>query len=274
VAGNALLREMEPPRHDNWNPDHPEKNAHKKTASEFTSFIRDCIQKLAPSNKEKVLAIPELANYLPDDEDSADESFDGEDVSKKESFQRQPEAKKINGRKTEISRRPFQPDKSRPGDGDMDIDMEGIVEGPEGTDAGGDGGGGGEGGEGSGGGEQQDGKAGANSGHHGKNAKPAIPIRGRVFVSDLATGTYQVIAQPLKPVKGDVLLTLKAIADDATGSAVRIAAASDVDGLAIPIPKLGVIGPVQFKGKTSLILSITLVEPRKLAMEVEAHEAE
>ena len=33
--GNEILRDMEPPRHDAWDQNHPEKNAHRKDALEF-----------------------------------------------------------------------------------------------------------------------------------------------------------------------------------------------------------------------------------------------
>ena len=265
-AGNRLLRDMEPPRHDDWDPNHPEKNANRKTFSEFTSFIRDCIQKLAPADNDKVLAIPDLSQYLPDDDESPEESFDGEDLSNLESFQRQPEVRKITGRKIDNSRRQTQPDDGRPADGELDTDQPGGAE--TGENGAGDGtNGGGQG--------AKPGTVEPKKGlHDGKNGKPAIPIRGRVYAKNLATGVYTVIAEPLKPVKGEVLLSLKAIGDDATGSIVRIALAHGDDGGELQTPRPGVVGPVRFSGKKRLLVLVTLVEPRKLAMEVEAHEAE
>ena len=58
-----ILREMEPPRHDTWDPNHPEKNAHRKTALEFMAYIRDCISQLAPASNDTVLNIPELSQW-------------------------------------------------------------------------------------------------------------------------------------------------------------------------------------------------------------------
>jgi hypothetical protein len=275
-TGNALLRDMEPPRHDDWDADHPEKGSHRKTESEFTSYIRDCVRQLAPADNEKVLAIPDLSQYLPDDDDTPDVSFEGEfqqELSKRESFNRIPEMKKINGRKLDRTRKPMQPDDGRPGDGDLETEQAAGGAGSGGGDGSGtndtDGGSGG----GAGGSEQ--GGAGSRSGSHdGRNANPAIPIRGRVFAKDLAKGVYTVIAEPLKSVKGDVLLILKAIGDDATGSVVRFSAARGAGGKSLDSPRPGVLGPVRFSGKDRLLVDVTLVEPRKLAMEVEAHEAE
>lgn len=272
-AGNRLLRDMEPPRHDEWDPNHPEKNAHRRTYSEFATYIRDCVQKLAPANNDKVLVIPDLSQYLPDDDESPDESFDGEDLSKRESFQRQPEAKAIKGRKMDRSRTPTQPDNRRPGDGDLETEQAGGGSGSGG--GGGNGSGGAGGGSGAGGGGSEEGSAGPKGGlQDGKNSKPAIPLRGRVFAKNLPKGIYTVIATPLKPVKGEVMLSLKAICDDATGSIVRLVSACGEDGKALQISRPGVIGPVAFNGKQRTVVEVTLVEPRKLAMEVEAHEAE
>ena len=152
--GNEILREMEPPRHDFWDQHHPEKNAHRKTALEFTAYIRDCISQLAPADNEKVLNVPELSQYLPDDDDSPDEGFEGEsekELSKKESFQRQPEVKTISARKLDRSRKQMQPDESKAGDGDLDTELagagfgsgggagSGLNDGEDGTGAGGGG---------------------------------------------------------------------------------------------------------------------------------------
>jgi hypothetical protein len=234
------------------------------------------VQQLAPVDNEKVLAIPDLSQYLPDDEDTPDEAFEGESehqLSKRESFNRVPEIKKINGRKLDRARRPMQPDDARPGDGDLETEIAG-----EGFGSGGGPGRGAndaDGGRGAGGGGSEQGSAGPKSGtNEGRNAKPAIPIRGRVFAKDLAKGVYTVIAEPVKSVKGDVLLTLKAIGDDATGSVVRLSAARGASGKAIGTPRPGVLGPVKFSGKDRLLVDVTLVEPRKLAMEVEAHEVD
>jgi hypothetical protein len=275
-TGNAVLKDMEPPRHDVWDANHPEKGANRRAESEFTSYIRDCIQQLAPADNEKVLSIPDLSQYLPDDEDTPDESFEGgseQELSKRESFNRIPEINKINGRKLDRARKPMQPDDGRPGDGDLETEQSGGDSGSGGS--GGRGANDTDGGSGEGGGGAEQGSAGLRNGsHEGRNAKPAIPIRGRVFAKDLSKGVYTVIVEPLKSVKGDVLLTLKAIGDDATGSAVGLSAARVAGGQRLETPRPGVLGPVRFSAKNRLLVDVTLVEPRKLAMEVEAHEAD
>src|SRR5262249_10328603 len=43
--GNKILREMEPPGHDKWDPDLPSKGEHKATQTELLAFIRDCVKR-------------------------------------------------------------------------------------------------------------------------------------------------------------------------------------------------------------------------------------
>jgi hypothetical protein len=61
---NRVLRDMEPPRHDIWDPDHPERNANKKVEIEYMGFIRECIRKLVPVDDSKVISIPDLNRFF------------------------------------------------------------------------------------------------------------------------------------------------------------------------------------------------------------------
>lgn len=267
--GNRILREMEPPRHDVWDPNHPEKNAHRKTADEFAGFIRDCIKELAPADSEKVLSIPELSQFLPDDEDSPEEGFEGEPdekLGKKEGFERKPEERKIDGRKMGPNR-PMQPDSVQPGEGDFDTEETG----PDGGGGGGGGGGDDEGGNGGGDGgygesNEKKGKGG------GTGAKPSIPIRFRTFPLDLSSGRYLVTVKPEKrPGKG-AILRLSAVGDDST-AALDITVANLANGAKLEMQGRGVVGPVFFPAKEPLRIEVTLREPLRLALEVVAHEA-
>ncbi|MBN8625469.1 MAG: hypothetical protein J0M17_08275 [Planctomycetes bacterium] len=70
AKGNERLRKMEPPKHDKWDPDLPQKGVNKSTEHEFVGYIRDCIRELADKDDSKVIAIPELSHFLPDDGDT------------------------------------------------------------------------------------------------------------------------------------------------------------------------------------------------------------
>lgn len=89
-TGNRLLREMEPPRHDMWDADHPEKGLNKHIESEYAHFIRECIKELAPTDDSKVLSLPGLNRFLPDDDETPEEAFDAPPESKGESHDRSP----------------------------------------------------------------------------------------------------------------------------------------------------------------------------------------
>jgi len=118
--GNKLLREMEPPRHDVWDPDHPEKGANRKTESEYVNFIRDCIRRLTPADESKVISIPGLNRFLPDDDETPEESFDGamKEDFRQETPERRPLPEKIPGRKMDNKEKPTRP----PGDAPASID--------------------------------------------------------------------------------------------------------------------------------------------------------
>lgn len=268
--GNAILRDMEPPRHDEWNPDHPEKGANRLAYREFVEYIREQLAKLAPQNTEKTLTIPELSQFLPDDEDSPEQGFDGnpdEKPGKSEGFTRKPEEKKIDGRPMRQSRK-AQPDSTKPDAGEADIE--------QGGDGDGDGGGGQEhntGGGGDGGGGQGDGKSKQGKGRSGgAGSKPVVPVRFRAFPSDPSGSSYRVTVSPEKPTKSKVLLSVAAVGDDTSSSLDLTSAAAGV-GQPLPVNADGSIGPIQFPAKGSLTLNLMLKKPRRFALEVVAHEA-
>ena len=64
--GNELLRRMEPPRHDKWDVDLPAKGASQAVKKEYHTWLRETLVGLTPKIDTKVLAVDELADYLPD----------------------------------------------------------------------------------------------------------------------------------------------------------------------------------------------------------------
>lgn len=66
--GNKLLRKLEPPAHDKWDPNR-EKKLGKKIVSEFQDFIRTSLRSLAQQNNTDPEEIPELSYFLPEDEE-------------------------------------------------------------------------------------------------------------------------------------------------------------------------------------------------------------
>jgi hypothetical protein len=75
--GNEILRKMEPPCHDEWDPDLPTKGTNKHIENEFTRFLRKAIQNLIPNEPAKEIELPGLSKYLPEDGDAPEENFGG-----------------------------------------------------------------------------------------------------------------------------------------------------------------------------------------------------
>ena len=75
--GNAYLRQLEPPRHNEWNAsradDVPEA---KRVLQNVRDWINQCLRELNPDEDARESDVPELNRYLPDEEDEplADDS--------------------------------------------------------------------------------------------------------------------------------------------------------------------------------------------------------
>lgn len=269
--GNKLLREMEPPRHDVWDPDHPEKGVNRKIESEYVNFIRDCIRKLTPADESKVISIPGLNRFLPDDDESPEESFDGEvnEGFEQETSERSPLPEKIPGRKMDSKSKPMQPDHLKPNEADGETeggDGDGTGGGPgkRGENAGGAGG--------AGGGKGTGNAGGAGGSNGGANSKPSIPIRFRTYTQDSATGVYTVTVVPDQQPSGEAMLAISTVGDDQKAPA-EIESARLASGQDIPVAEAGILGPVKLTAGTPLKLEVVLSEPLRVAMEVSAHEA-
>jgi hypothetical protein len=269
--GNRVLREMEPPRHDKWDPDHPERNANKKVEAEYMGFIRECIRKLVPVDDSKVISIPDLNRFLPDDDETSEESFDaGDSQSKTETPDRSPLPEVIRGRKIDPRQQRMQPDKSTAEDQKEETETgegEGTGGGPGTKENESDGGSGG------GGGGVGDGNAGkGEGGKGGAYSKPALPVRYRTFAKDIERGAYSVLVSLEVSGRKEVNLAVFTVGDDLKTPA-EIMSAKAEDGADIPVAGQGMIGPIVLSGETVQRIELTLVEPVRVAMEVSAHEA-
>lgn len=75
--GNEELRKMEPPAHDDWDPNRNDING-KKIYEEITYFIRSRLDALKENQNYEPLDIPELYKYLPYDEDNDNNSYEAQ----------------------------------------------------------------------------------------------------------------------------------------------------------------------------------------------------
>jgi hypothetical protein len=269
--GNKVLGGMEPPRHDKWDPDHPEKGENKAVETEYMDFIRDRIRQLAPIDDSKVISIPDLNRFLPDDDETVEEPFDeSESPSNNESPERSPLPERIAGQKIDPRHQDMQPGRAQP---------EGDEDETEATEGEGSGGGPGqgtnetEGGTGAGGGGKGEGSAHTDTGGKGGvRSKPAVPVRYRTFVASADSGVYNLLVARAGEGDQPVYLLLSTIGDDQKAPA-DVEVARFVDGTPIPIVGPGMFGPVSLAVEASLRIEVTLSDPIRVAMEVTAHEA-
>jgi hypothetical protein len=77
--GNAYLRRLEPPRHDEWNPNRAEEPREaNRVLQNIRNWINECLRELNPDEDVKEYDVPELNRYLPDDEDENPIGFSDE----------------------------------------------------------------------------------------------------------------------------------------------------------------------------------------------------
>jgi len=275
--GNKVLREMEPPKHDAWDPDHPEKGANRAVENEYFGFLRECVAKLAPPDESKVMNIPGMSRFLPDDDETPEEEFgsgsdDSSDEAKGESIEPNILPTKILPSKIDHKTRSMQPDEQKPDDGDEETESgegEGTADGPrKGGKSTEDGGG-----HGGGGGGAGPGKAGAASGTKGGvSSKPAIPIQFRAYCQNPALGIYTLVIKSVKKATKEANLVIWTVGDDQKMVAdLKTAKISDGADLAI---KGGVVGPIELLMDSGMKIEVVLRQPMRVAMEVSAYEAQ
>lgn len=169
-SGNELLRRMENPQHDKFEPDRlPEEERDKghRALNRITSWIRDEIRKQAgPQDSAKTTVLSELAALLPDlqpDEPFDDAGHDGSEGSRERGF----------GDRVTLKLKPIR--RSAPVlSPDEEDDSDGY-----GGDVGGSGGGGtGGGGEGGTGGPDEGEGVGGSGGQGGGAVRKILPISG------------------------------------------------------------------------------------------------
>jgi hypothetical protein len=232
-TGNRLLREMEPPRHDVWDADHPEKGQNKHIESEYNHFIRDCVKELAPVDNAKVLSLPGLNRFLPDDDETPEEAFDDQPKTKGESPDRSPLPEKIKGKKMEFRQPVLSADSGRTT-------------------------------------KKPGGRAGSGGPGTGDRGKPPIPIQFRTFAGADA-GTYIVSVRPEQRTSKKVQIAVWVVGDDQR-SIAEVKSARLSDGSNLPISSTGLLGPLHLSNKARLHFEVRLREPIRVAMEVSAHE--
>jgi hypothetical protein len=270
-TGNEKLREMEPPRHDIWDPDYPDKGENRKIENEYVVFIRGCIKELTPIEDSDTVSVPGLNKYLPDDEDSLETSFDSSDAPvSNETFDRNTLPEKIVGQPIDHKKLKMQPNNSHStiygdsytdkGEGENFVIREG--ENSNQNDGGDQ--------TGSGNGNPDDTNTTRGS-SGGMNSKPSIPIRYRSFLINAKSGVYRISVKSESENSNNVDLMIWFVGDDQKTQA-EILKARMASGEEISVKNNCIVGPINISLE-GIVLEVFLKSPRRVAMEVIAHEA-
>lgn len=243
--GNKLLRRLEPPRHDVWDPKRTEDNSGKAALDEIKVWIREEVKKLNPVFSGSSFNESELAKYIPDGEPEDPNDLPHEDTGSSE--------------EKDIAPKPMPEElPAKP------LEVKPVVLSLSGR-------GGGHGGPGPGRGKGGGGKAGATGklggedGPAGTATDAALPtLQVRSFRSG-ADGRYEVVVRSDKDFQGEI--GVQAVGEDGMREHVVLKSAGFVNS---PGKKLTVkgdwIGGVKLVAGTPLRLVVDLddIEQRSL----------
>ena len=261
--GNERLREMEPPRHDVWDPNHPEKGQNRKIETEYVGFIRDSLRALADNDDAQQIEISELSRFLPDDEDTPDETFGSgtkandtleEDRPTTEGYEPSTStlspAKSLETRKRETPGTQGRIDSPTPTPDPLKPKKSHIKEPAPAT------------------------KRNTKDPVGEISSRPIVPIAGRTFFLGTPDNEYRASIRPVSQEDGEkeVYLTVQAIGDDQR-AAIPIESATLPDGATVPIVTMGVIGPIQLDHSKPVVLTFATSIPLRLSLEIIANEA-
>ena len=245
--GNKLLRKLEPPKHDIWDPKRIEDGTGKKALDEIKLWIREEVKKLNPLFAGSSFNESELAKYIPDltPDDPSDLPEDGAGNSEEESLEPKSADKRQHVKPVQAK-----PVEVRPGDGS---DGGG---GPERDDTGG------------GGGEAGDwidgrGETGPSAGGAVNDSNPPV-LQVRSFRTG-EDGTYELVLRSDKDYTGPVCV--QAVGEDGQRERVSLLSAQgpeaasksfDVRGDAIQEVNLAAGLPFRIKVKLEAIDRLSL----------------
>jgi hypothetical protein len=75
-TGNELLRQLEPPTHDKWDPERSKTDG-LHIMQELIEWVKSCLREMKIQRSEQVSEIPGIAKYLPLDEELSDKEQQG-----------------------------------------------------------------------------------------------------------------------------------------------------------------------------------------------------
>lgn len=244
-VGNAILRDMEPPRHNRWSPDLPEKGENRNIEREFITFIRGEVRALSDDDEQETSDVPQLGRFLPDQLDehgNREEAEDGETADTNDD---------VEIPTSPIGTRPPRATSMELGDIGPDGGGGGTHDDDDDNDDDSDGGGQGQG--------------------DGPHAATDVAMETRAIALDRHGTTYSLFLRANDAQQHRVKLSVRVVGEESS-EPVALESAKQ-KGRKLKIGDDGSIARVAIKKNETATLEIALVEPRRVSLEVIAHEA-
>lgn len=237
--GNRLLRNLEPPKHDTWDPNRSEDGIGKRALDEIKLWIREEVKKLNPLHSGSSFNEAELAKYLPDNPSDTEEDGSGDESTTPDRETLESRPAKEPPRVTAVSAPPQARNAEEPGD-------EG---GPQGEGSGTNE----PGGSGSG--------QGGSEGTHNSNA---MPLKIRAYQRGRSSD-YEVVVRPDADVLGKI--EFLACGEDGRHEPIAVLSARTDGEPGSDIPATGsCIGPISLRAGTPQKISLKLTTATKRSL--------
>lgn len=259
---DALLRELEPPSHDQWKEDRGDDPAvSRKVLNKLYGWVNDKVRELVPTDGQTEVDAEGISQYLPDD---IEDDPKGTPLIM-ETIHEEPAAfLDMRIRNTPMTSAPiFEPAAHT----DSDEEEEGEGGGPDGPINETDGGGGGGGGGGNGGGTEATKKKGQSETHD--NHKRVEIGKVRIYCSDPAAGKYRLLFEPQS---GEATKLRVFIIGEVGSEAAPIKTFSVNGGPETDSPaEKGLVGPVKLEQGKRAALDVVLKDGLRCALGVVAY---
>jgi hypothetical protein len=256
--GNNRLRDMEPPAHNAWDPDRPEKGVNRPVERELQDYIRSCVQELSPPLETETIVIPDLYRYLPDDGDAEDTAPFGTGVPEQQNTLNESAS---TPPRQAVKARPLRPKAVRgdPNDDKEDEDGTGGPQDENGEDKGA---------------VRETGKRkrGEQPGEAEADEKKALNIAFRTYLQNGDGGTYAIAIKPREDCK-EAKVRIRAVGDDSRAESVDISEAFLLPARTpLTVASPNVIKNVAFLAGTYVMLEVKLKDKQRMALDVSAYE--
>lgn len=201
--GNSLLRRLEPPRHDTWDPKRGTGTDGKRALDQIKGWIRDEVKKLNPLFAGANFNEDEVAKYLPDPSPEDDSPLPADGTGATPDEQLTPRARPLTTPRSQINATPAASPAGTADDGGVGTDGNGGVP-PHSEQGGAD--------------DRRE-----PTGGRGGTRPP--PIRARAFAR--GPGRYRLVIRSDEPFDGG--LVVRAMGEDGTQEPVQLASVVSVD---------------------------------------------